>query len=119
MKIEIHDDGAITCEGNALEFFITHDLTKGVRNLFRGADHVADVTHVWATPARVPVIRAMIVGHEMALMEKAGLGRGRPRHEHRGRPRNIYMDDATFEAAKALGEGNASEGIRRAVMLQL
>lgn len=33
----------------------------------------------------------------------------------RGQRRNLYLDDATWHAAVAIGDGNASEGVRRAV----
>lgn len=44
---------------------------------------------------------------------------GRPPTMEGGKRRNIYLDDATAEAAKALGGGNVSEGLRRAVEIAL
>lgn len=40
---------------------------------------------------------------------------GRPPIMEGGKRRNIYLDDTTAEAAKVLGGGNLSEGLRRAV----
>lgn len=39
----------------------------------------------------------------------------RPTGNRTGKPRNIYLDDETFETAKRLGDGSASLGIKRAL----
>ncbi|WP_395406328.1 CopG family transcriptional regulator [Pseudoduganella sp. UC29_106] len=40
---------------------------------------------------------------------------GAPPKMDGGHRMNVYLDDATIEAAKRLGNGNISEGIRKAV----
>ena len=44
-------------------------------------------------------------------------GRGRPFEMESGKRRNIYIDAASWEMALSLGDGNASEGIRKALAL--
>ncbi len=44
-------------------------------------------------------------------------GRGRPSEMQDGKRRNIYIDADSWEAAIRLGNGNASEGIRKALAL--
>ena len=39
---------------------------------------------------------------------------GRPRDMTKGRKVTVYMDDATYDAADRLGNGNLSLGVRRA-----
>ncbi len=39
-----------------------------------------------------------------------------PNGTRNGKRRSVYLDDATVEAARALGNGNIGEGIRRAVL---
>lgn len=49
---------------------------------------------------------------------RAALGvdeRGRPSEMEGGKRRNVYIDDASWARALALGNGNASEGIRKAL----
>lgn len=41
--------------------------------------------------------------------------RGRPEEMKNGKRRNVYIDNQSWEAAKRLGGGNASEGIRIAI----
>ena len=40
---------------------------------------------------------------------------GRPEEMQGGKRRNVYLDDASWAAAVALGKGNASDGIRMAL----
>lgn len=42
---------------------------------------------------------------------------GRPSELECGRRRNVYLDDESIERAKALGSGNISDGIRRALQV--
>lgn len=40
---------------------------------------------------------------------------GRPEQMQDGKRRNVYIDDASWQLAQQIGNGNASEGIRRAL----
>jgi len=42
---------------------------------------------------------------------------GRPAAMEGGRSRRIYIDEASWELARKLGNGNGSEGIRRALKI--
>ena len=42
--------------------------------------------------------------------------KGRPQEMQGGRRRNVYIDDASWEKAVELGNGNASDGIRIALV---
>lgn len=51
-------------------------------------------------------------------IEMPGFGKvGRPKIMEDARRRNISIDDASWEIARRLGDGNASEGIRKALAL--
>lgn len=41
----------------------------------------------------------------------------RPREMEGGKRRNVYIDDASWDLAKTIGEGNVSDGIRQALKI--
>ncbi|HVK54626.1 MAG TPA: hypothetical protein VM532_06310 [Burkholderiales bacterium] len=50
---------------------------------------------------------------QLPIYEEAG----RPTELDGGKRRNVYLDDDSWDAAKKLGKGNASDGIRKALAL--
>lgn len=51
------------------------------------------------------------------IANKAKRAPGRPVEMKDGKRVNVYLDAATLEEAQKLGDGNVSDGLRRAVLI--
>lgn len=98
-------------DGILLDYSST--TTKGGRCALtrEGKTVVRDISHAINNPQALDDI---ITGLEVARFKRGGLGSSRG--VRNGRPRTIYLDDATFEGAQIIGDGSASSGIRLAVL---
>ena len=108
--IKITPNGEIFLNETKLDFFVGLSTSTGRRPLCIGDEIVSpDVSHL--PPDEV---HSIITGYELRRLERAGLG-GRPRTPHNGKPRTLYLDDATVSLAREIGGGSVSAGIRKAV----
>lgn len=114
-----HDNrGRLTVDTNSNWRLYTNTLPENstpLGTVTRDSTDTGALARIEATGAYVQVNNGSIRtldGRKVA----AALGlAGRPNEMDGGRRRNIYIDDASWEIAEMIGNGNASEGIRIAL----